>query len=140
MDPRTSAFNNGAPAASSPPNGFLPSDRGDSFGGHLGNPTSTGAGDTTPQQSQDSTPPYSQMFLQYLNQLTAGQSQAPVSASNINGPTPYRSLPPIVAPPDYPSATGNGGIEKWIASLAGVDPDDPTQFPVPPIISPLHRR
>jgi hypothetical protein len=75
-----------------------------------------------------------------LNQLNAGQSQAPASAPGINVPNPYQSVPPVVAPPDYSAAPGNGSIEKWIASLAGVDPDDPTQFQVPPIFSPLYRR
>jgi hypothetical protein len=121
------------------PPAFLSSDRVGSFGGRFGSRASTGAGDT-PQQSQDSTPPYGEMFIHYLNQLTAGESQAPESSSNINAPTPYQSVPLIFAPPDYSSATGNGSIEKWIASLAGVDPDDPTQFPVPPIFSPLYRR
>jgi hypothetical protein len=46
----------------------------------------------------------------------------------------------MFAPPDYSVAAGNGSIEKWIASLAGVDPDKPTQFQVPPIFSPLYRR
>jgi hypothetical protein len=80
------------------------------------------------------------MLHQYLNQLAAGQSQAPAPTPGINALNPSQSLPPIVAPPDYSPATGNGSIEKWVASLAGVDPDDPTQFQVPPIISPLYRR
>jgi hypothetical protein len=33
----------------------------------------------------------------------------------------------------------SGSIGQWIRSLAGVDPQDPTQF-VPPIFSPLYRR
>jgi hypothetical protein len=80
------------------------------------------------------------MLHQYLNQPAAGQSQVPASSPVINAPNPYQSVPPIVAPPDYSIPTGNGSIEKWIASLAGVDPDDPTQFQVPPIFSPLYRR
>jgi hypothetical protein len=138
-DPRTSAFDSGAPAAPSPSNGFLVSDRGESFGDRFGNWASTEAGDT-PQQSQDSAPSYSKMFLQYLNQLTADQSQAPASSPGINAPNPYQSVLPMFAPPDYSSATGNGSIEKWIASLASVDPDDPTRFQVPPVFSPLYRR
>jgi hypothetical protein len=137
-DPRASAFNTGAPATPSPSNGFLPSDRGDLFGGRFGSRASTGAGDS-PQATPDSAP-YSEMFLHYLNQLTPGQSQAPASSSNINAPTPYQPVSPIFAPPDYSPATANGSVENWIASLAGVDPDDPTQFPVPPIFSPLYRR
>jgi hypothetical protein len=138
-DPRVSAFDSGPPAAPSPSDGFLTSDRGDWFGDRFGDRISIGAGDT-PQQPQDSTPSYSEMFHQYLNQLAAGQSQAPASSSNSNAPTPYQSAPPIFAPPDYSAAAGNGSIEKWIASLAGVDPDDPTQFQAPPIFSQLYRR
>ena len=136
-DPRTSAFDSGAPTA--PSNGFPVSDRGGSFDDRFGNWASTGAGDT-PQQSQDSAPSYSEMLHQYLNQPAAGQSQAPASAPGIDALNPYQSAPPTVAPPVYSTPTGNGAIEKWIASLAGVDPDDPTQFQVPPIFSPLYRR
>jgi hypothetical protein len=138
-DPRTPAFDSGAPAAPSPSNGFPVPDRGDSFGDRFGNWASTGAGDT-PRQPQESAPSYSEMLHQYLNQPTAGQSQAPEPAPGINLPNPYQSVPPIAAPPDYPATTGNGSIEKWIASLAGANPDDPTQFQVPPIFSPLYRR
>ena len=138
-DRRTSAFETGAPAAPSPSNELPVSDRGDSFGDRFGNWASTGAGGT-PQQSRDSAPSYSEMLHQYLNQPAAGQSQVPASSPVINAPNPYQSVPPIVAPPDYSIPTGNGSIEKWIASLAGIDPDDPTQFQVPPIFSPLYRR
>ena len=131
-DSRAAAFETGAPAAPSPFDGFLSSDRADLLGDSFGNRISTGAGDAA-QQSQDSTPPYSEMFRQYLNQLTP-------SSSNTNAPTPYQSVPPMFAPPGYSSATGNGSIEKWIASLAGVDPDDPTQFQVPPMFSPFYQR
>jgi hypothetical protein len=135
-DPRASAFDNGPLAAPSPSNGLLTSDRGDSFGDRFGNWASTGAGDT--QQPQAAS--YSEMFHQYMNQLTAGKSQAPAPSLNINAPIPYQSAPSMFAPPDYSAAAGNGGIENWIASLAGVDPDVPTQFQVPPIFSPLYRR
>jgi hypothetical protein len=138
-DPQTSAFDSGAPAALSPSNGFPVSDRGDSFGDRFGNWASTGAGDT-PQQSLDSAPSYGGIFHQYLNQLAAGRSQAPASAPGINALSPYQSFSRNAAPPDDPATTGNGSIEKWIASLAGVDPNDPTQFQVPPIFSPLYRR
>ena len=138
-DPRTSAFDSGAAAAPSPSNGFPVSGRGDSFGDRFGNWASTGAGDTA-QQSQESVPSYSEMLHQYLNQPPAGPSQAPASAPGINAPNSYQPVPPIVPRPDYSAAIGNGAIEKWIASLAGVDPDDPTQFQVPPIFSPLYRR
>jgi hypothetical protein len=138
-DPQTSAFDTGAPTARSPSNRFLSSDHGDSFGDRFGSSTSTGTGDT-PRQSQDSAPSYSDMFRQYLNQLTAGQSQAPASSSNINAPNPYQSVPPIFAPSDYSFSTGNGSIEKWIASLAGVEPENTAKSRVPPIFSPLYGR
>ena len=138
-DPRTSAFDSGTPAAPSPSSGFSVSDRGDSFGDRFGNWASPGAADT-PQQFQDPAPSYSKMLHQYLNQPNAGQSQTPASAPGIDASNPYQSVPPIAAPRDYSAATGNGSIEKWIASLAAVDPDDPTQFQVPPIFSPLYRR
>jgi hypothetical protein len=138
-DRRTSAFDGGTPAAPSPSSGFPVPDRGDSFGDRFGNWASTGAGDTL-QQSQDSAPSYSGIFRQYLNQLAADPSQAPASARGINAPNPYQPVLSIAARPDYSAAPGNGSIEKWIASLAGVEPDDPTQFQVPPIFSPLYRR
>jgi hypothetical protein len=60
------------------------------------------------------------MFLQYLNQLTTGQSQAPAPSSNIDAPNPYQFVPPIFAPPDYSSVPGNGNIEKWLPWQASI--------------------
>jgi hypothetical protein len=138
-DPRASAFDSGAPTRPSPSNGLLSPDRTDSFDDRFGNSTSAGTGDSL-RQSQDSGPSYSEMFLQYLNQLTAGQSQAPAPSSNINASNPNQAVPPIFAPRDYSSVTGEGNIEKWIASLAGVDTDDPAKSRVPPIFNLLYGR
>jgi hypothetical protein len=112
------------------------------------------------------------MLLQYLNEQTAGQGQAPASSLGINAPNPYQPVPPLFAPPDYSSAYGGassvgnsraamldptnppplfapsnyyaapGGdsIQRWIASLAGVDPDDPGQPSTLPMFSQLYQR
>jgi hypothetical protein len=119
-DPRTSAFDTGVPAAPSPSKPFLFSDRGDSFDDRFGNSTSTGTEDMS-RQSQDSAPSYSDMFRQYLNQLTAGQSQAPAPSSNVNTPNPYQlprrsSLRLITLP--YPAmAASKSGSLPWQASI-----------------------
>jgi hypothetical protein len=46
--------------------------------------------------------------------------------------------PPPFSPSNYASAYRS--IDKWIASLAGVEPGDPAEFSPPPIFSPLYRR
>jgi Peptidase family M23 len=64
---------------------------------------------------------------------------APSSADNSPAYTfdPTKPPPPF-SPENY--AAAYSGIDKWIASLAGVEPQDPTEFAPPPIFSPLYRR
>jgi hypothetical protein len=66
-------------------------------------------------------------------------SPAPSSADNSS---PYLFDPTKPPPPFSPSnyASAYRSIDKWIASLAGVDPGDPGEFSPPPIFSPLYRR
>jgi hypothetical protein len=47
--------------------------------------------------------------------------------------------PPPFDPSNYYAPLASGNLDKWIRSLAGDDPADPTRF-VPPIFSPLYRR
>jgi hypothetical protein len=61
---RASAFDSGAPSVLSPSNGFLSSDRGDSFGDGFGNRTSSGVG-VAPQQSAPRD--YSAAYVAALN-------------------------------------------------------------------------
>jgi hypothetical protein len=71
--------------------------------------------------------------------VAATPSPAPSNADNLSAyvfdPT---KPPPPFSPSNYASAYGS--IDKWIASLAGVEPGDPTAFSPPPIFSPLYRR
>jgi hypothetical protein len=75
-----------------------------------------------------------------------GPASAPAaptpSPSNADNSPAYVFDPAKPPPPftlsNYASAYGN--INKWIASLAGVEPENPTEFQVPPIFSPLYRR
>jgi hypothetical protein len=170
-DPRTSAFDTGAPAAPSPSNGFLSPDRADSFGDRFGNwapsaasvppdnrsqsspPRQTGDGGILkyynnspaqapaagpgdifsppmpgPRQSRGSAPPYTSEYLQFLNQLNGNNSPAPVFDP--------ANPPPLFAPANYPTAFGNNSIERWIASLTGADPEDPTPFAMPAMFNP----
>jgi hypothetical protein len=70
---------------------------------------------------------------------TAIASPTPSNADNSSGyvfdPT---KPPPPFTPENYAAAYSD--INRWIASLAGVEPQDPTKFPPPPIFSPLYRR
>jgi hypothetical protein len=170
-DPRTSAFDAGAPAAPSASNGFLFPDHADSFGDRLGNWTSSAAGISPdnmnqslpprqtgdggilkyysnspaqppaggpgdafsplipgPQQLQGTAPPYTDEYLQYLNRVNGINSPAPL----FNPTNP----PPLFAPSDYSTAFGSSSVEKWIASLSGADPDDPTPFAMPAMFNP----
>jgi hypothetical protein len=46
--------------------------------------------------------------------------------------------PPPFSPENYAAAFGS--LDRWIASLAGVEPREPTEFSPLPIFSPLYRR
>jgi hypothetical protein len=81
-----------------------------------------------PQQSQGSVPSYTNEYLQFLNQLNGNNSTAPLIDS-INPP-------PLLAPANYSAGMGNSSVEKWIASLTGADPEDPTPFAMPAMFNP----
>jgi hypothetical protein len=81
-----------------------------------------------PQQSQGAPPPYANEYLQYLNQLNGNYSPAPMF--NPSDPRP------LFAPENYSTPSGNNSIEKWIASLTGADPENPTPFAMPAMFNP----
>jgi hypothetical protein len=84
-----------------------------------------------PQNSQGSALPYADEYDQYQRQLNGNQPQAPMF-------DPTKPPPPF--DPSNPYAPlASGSIGNWIRSLAGVDPEHPTQL-VPSIFSPLYRR
>jgi hypothetical protein len=60
----------------------------------------------------DAPPPYIKEYLQYLNQMNGGTSQAPVSGT---GAPVVRFVSP------------SNGVANWMASMAGVDPQNPRQ-------------
>lgn len=61
-------------------------------------------------------PPAIKEHLQYLNQANANQAQAPGAGAVV----------PPFGPPTNPSPLPSG-VAGWIASMAGVDPTNPTQ-------------
>jgi hypothetical protein len=99
------------------------------YNNSLARASAGGRGDTfpDPQQSQGAAPPYSNEYLEFLNQLNGNNS--PVPLFNPTNP------PPLFAPPNY-STAGNNSIEKWIASLTDADPEDPTPFSMPAMFNP----
>jgi hypothetical protein len=84
-----------------------------------------------PQKFQGAVLPYTGEYLQYQRPLNSNKSLVPIL-----DPT---NPPPLFAPPNYYASLGDDSVQKWIASLAGVDPEDPAEF-VPPLFSPLYRR
>jgi hypothetical protein len=90
-----------------------------------GDPSNTLAAPTAePQKFQGSAIPYAREYDQYQRQSDGSKPQAPIF--DLSDP------PPLFAPPNYPAAFGNSSVERWIASLTGVDPQDPTQPALPP--------
>jgi murein DD-endopeptidase MepM/ murein hydrolase activator NlpD len=152
------------------PNEVRPSDRSDSFGARFGNWASGGAAVPPPVPSDrpesfdnrygnwgsapessfgDADSTLLRALEKYRSSATPGNTES-VAATPTPSPAPSDAgnSPPYVfdptkpPPPFSPSnyAAAYGSIEKWIASLAGVEPGDPTEFSPPPIFSPLYRR
>jgi hypothetical protein len=71
--------------------------------------------------------------------MAATAAPTPSSADNSSAyvvdPT---KPPPPFSPENY--ALAYRSIDKWIASLAGIEPQYPTEFSPPPIFSPFYRR
>jgi hypothetical protein len=129
-----------APAAPLvPPNEVHPPDRSESFNNRYGDWGSVPARSFGDADSA---------FLPALEKHRTAVSGGPASVAALPAPSsvdnsPAYAFDPSKPPPPFtPSnyALAYGNIDKWIASLAGVEPDDPMQFQVPPIFSPLYRR
>jgi hypothetical protein len=131
----------------SAPTGMPPtaaSDSADSFGDRFGNWSSAPAGNSGGTDS-----PLLRALEKYRKSavpdgpasVTTAPPLAPSSSNNSSAPVfDPSNPPPIFAPSNYYAVPPNDSIQKWIASLAGVDADDPTEFSPPPIFSPLYRR
>jgi hypothetical protein len=119
---------------------LVPADRPESFDNRYGNWGSVPAG-----SFGDTDSALLRALEKYRSSATPGDTPsmaAMPSPSNADNSPPYAfdptKPPPPFTPSNYASAYRN--IDKWIASLAGVEPGDPTEFLPPPIFSPLYRR
>jgi murein DD-endopeptidase MepM/ murein hydrolase activator NlpD len=119
-----------APAGIPP---LVPSDSPESFHNRYGNWGSVPAGSFGDAGS--SATPGDTLFA------AATPTSSSVPSDNGNSPSyvfdPTKPPPPF-SPSNYASAYRS--IDRWIASLAGVEPGDPAEFSPPPIFSPLYRR
>jgi hypothetical protein len=137
-----------APGVASPPAAPLvpthvagPSDRSDFPGDRFGMWASAPAPIASPAAA-DRPKPFDNRYGDWGSVPAGNFGAADSASSSTGGPSPYVFDPTKPPPPFSPSnyASAYGSIDKWIASLAGVEPGDPTEFSPPPIFSPLYRR
>jgi hypothetical protein len=85
-------------------------------------------------------------YLRRTPNITDSNSPRPAATlppppSGADNPSAYTfdptKPPPPFSPENYAAACRS--LDKWIASLAGVEPREPTEFSPPPIFSPLYR-